>query len=89
MIQQLLKSWWWNKLIRVVFTVSLFLFVKSSNAQVALTDVIIPSGSFDMGDHFGFVDPNHPSDETPIHSVELDSFYISNIEISNAEYLLF
>jgi formylglycine-generating enzyme required for sulfatase activity len=29
--------------------------------------VPIPGGSFEMGDHQGFVDPRHGSDETPIH----------------------
>ena len=36
----------------------------------------IPAGSFEMGDHHGFVDPQHPSDEIPIHRVRLDAFYM-------------
>ena len=37
--------------------------------------VLLPGGTFEMGDHHGFVDPRHGSDETPIHKVRLDSFY--------------
>ncbi len=39
-----------------------------------------------MGDHFGFVDPGHPSDETPLHRVELDSFFIARTETTTASF---
>ena len=29
----------------------------------------IPAGTFEMGDHHGFVDPQHPSDEVPLYKV--------------------
>ncbi len=58
------------------------------NAQTH-TMVIIPADTFSMGDHFGFVDPGHPSDEIPVHSVKLDSFYISTLETSNQQFLAF
>ena len=46
----------------------------------------IPAGTFAMGDHFGFVDPQHPSDETPIHTVRLDAFYIGINDVTTWEY---
>ena len=33
--------------------------------------VLIPAGSFEMGDHSN----EGPSDERPVHTVELDAFY--------------
>ena len=49
----------------------------------------IPAGSFAMGDHFGFVDAQHPSDETPIHTVRLDAFYIGINDVTTWEYCAF
>jgi formylglycine-generating enzyme required for sulfatase activity len=54
-----------------------------------LTDVLIPAGEFAMGDHYGFVDPNHPSDELPIHNVKVDSFYIAATVSTNQQFLTF
>ncbi len=51
--------------------------------------VVIPSDTFSMGDHFGFIDPGHPSDELPIHPVHLNSFLISRYELTNQEFCLF
>ena len=50
---------------------------------------LIPAGSFEMGDHHGFVDPKHGSDETPIHKVRLDAFYIGIYDIKTREYCEF
>ena len=47
---------------------------------------LIPSGKFEMGDHIGFVDPKHGGDETPIHTVRLDSFNIGIYDITTAQY---
>ncbi len=52
-------------------------------------DVRIPGGEYEMGDHFGFVDPAHPSDELPIHLVKINSFYIASTETSNQQFLDF
>lgn len=52
-------------------------------------DVPIPAGIYDMGDHFNFVDPAHPSDETPIHSVKVDSFYMVKTETTNQQFVTF
>ena len=47
---------------------------------------LIPAGSFEMGDHFGFVDPKHGSDETPIHTVTLGAFLIGINDVTTREY---
>ena len=49
----------------------------------------IPGGEFMMGDHFGFVDPSHPSDEVPLHSVMVGSVYMAKTETTNRQYLAF
>jgi formylglycine-generating enzyme required for sulfatase activity len=51
------------------------------------TEVHLSGGEYEMGDHFGFVDPNHPSDELPLHNVKINSFYISNTETTNQQFL--
>jgi len=48
--------------------------------------VRIPGGSYVMGDHFNFVDPDHPSDEIPLHTVTISPFYMSTTLVSNREY---
>ena len=48
--------------------------------------VRIPGGSYMMGDHFGFVDPDHPSDEIPLHSVTISPFYMATTLVTNSEY---
>ena len=57
--------------------------------SIGIVDMPIPVGIYEMGDHFGFVDPAHPSDETPIHSVKVDSFYIAKTETTNQQFLTF
>ena len=47
---------------------------------------LIPAGSFEMGDHHGFDDPKHGSDEIPIHKVWLDSFYVGIYTVTTQEY---
>jgi formylglycine-generating enzyme required for sulfatase activity len=49
--------------------------------------VLIPSGSFEMGDHFNFVDPDHPSDEIPLHTISISAFYMSTTLVTNREYV--
>ena len=51
--------------------------------------VPIPAGSFEMGDHFGFVDPKHGSDEIPIHTVRLDAFQIGVFDVTTKQYVEF
>lgn len=50
---------------------------------------LIPAGTFEMGDHHGFVDPKHGGDETPIHTVRLDAFYIGVCTVTTKEYCEF
>lgn len=47
---------------------------------------LIKAGQFVMGDHHGYVDPQHPSDELPLHTVKVDSFYIGTYELTNQQY---
>ncbi len=46
----------------------------------------IPGGSFVMGDHFNFIDPDHPSDEIPLHNVTISPFYMATTLVTNSEY---
>jgi formylglycine-generating enzyme required for sulfatase activity len=48
--------------------------------------IFIPSGSFEMGDHFGYVDPSHGGDETPIHTVNISAFQIGKYDVMAHEY---
>ncbi|MBI5834496.1 MAG: SUMF1/EgtB/PvdO family nonheme iron enzyme [Armatimonadetes bacterium] len=50
---------------------------------------LIPAGSFEMGDHIGFVDPKHGGDETPIHTVRLDALYLGINDVTNREFCAF
>ncbi len=59
------------------------------NASMNISDVLIPAGTYSMGDHIGFVDPKHPSDELPLHDVKIDSFYMAKTHITNQQYLTF
>ena len=59
------------------------------NISLNITEVNIPGGEYEMGDHFGFVDPHHPSDELPIHLVKVDSFNMTKTETTNQQFLEF
>jgi len=65
---------------RTLTTLVLALGLSAWTARAAQTDrtgfALVPAGTFEMGDHHGFVDPKHGGDETPIHTVRLDAFYI-------------
>ena len=39
-----------------------------------------------MGDHFNYTDPEHPTDEKPLHTVAIDAFYLGTYDITNAQY---
>jgi len=47
--------------------------------------VSVPFGWFEMGDSFNEGD----SDESPVHSVWISTFYIDEYEVTNAQYALF
>ena len=59
------------------------------NLDLNISEALIPGGEFDMGDHFNFVDPSHPSDEYPVHTVKVNSFYCSKTETTNQQFLAF
>ncbi|NVO09243.1 MAG: DUF1566 domain-containing protein [Bacteroidales bacterium] len=59
------------------------------NNSLNFKEAFITGGDFSMGDHFGFVDPSHPSDELPLHNVKVNSFYISKYETTNQQFLAF
>jgi len=59
------------------------------NSSLNINEVHIPGGEYEMGDHFGFVDPHHPSDELPVHLVSVDSFNLAKTETTNQQYLAF
>jgi formylglycine-generating enzyme required for sulfatase activity len=61
--------------------------VQSLSSTIQLPEMaLVPGGQFVMGDHQGYVDPAHPSDEVPLHTVNLDSFYMGVYEVTNQQY---
>jgi formylglycine-generating enzyme required for sulfatase activity len=50
---------------------------------------LIPAGAFEMGDHHGFVDPKHGGDETPVHRVRVDAFYLGIHHVTTEEFAKF
>jgi formylglycine-generating enzyme required for sulfatase activity len=47
--------------------------------------LLVPAGAFQMGDSFG----DGESRERPVHTVDLDAFYVGKLEITNAEWRRF
>jgi formylglycine-generating enzyme required for sulfatase activity len=76
---------------KTVLTAILLISIFGLKAQntVIIQESLIPAGEYEMGDHFGFVDPGHPSDETPVHLVKVDSFYMAKYETTNQQFLNF
>ena len=60
-----------------------------TKSATPLQEVRLPGGEFRMGDHFGFVDPSHPSDELPVHLVRIDPFYMAVTHTTNEQFLAF
>lgn len=58
-------------------------------SNLTVTEVQLSGGDFDMGDHFGFVDPNHPSDEMPIHKVKVNAFRMATTVTTNQQFLAY
>ncbi len=60
--------------------------VKEVQVKVPISDnlILIPGGTFNMGDLEG-INPM----ALPVHSVEIDSFYISPFEVTHMEYIEF
>ncbi len=59
------------------------------NADIHVNEVKIPGGEFVMGDHIGFVDPKHPSDELPLHTVKVAAFSMATTAATNEQYLAY
>ena len=49
------------------------------------TMVLVPAGSFEMGDHFD----EGAADELPVHQVELNTFYMDRYEVTIGQYKRF
>ena len=58
-----------------------------TNPVVTISEVKLTGGEYEMGDHFGFVDPAHPSDETPVHKVKVNAFYMATYATTNKQFL--
>jgi formylglycine-generating enzyme required for sulfatase activity len=72
------------KVIKYVLSIVLFLLIVQVSGQKKIKMVLVEGGTFEMGsDHKSF------KDETPMHHVQVDSFYISQFEISFDDYLAF
>jgi formylglycine-generating enzyme required for sulfatase activity len=61
-------------------------FAMAFGASAQPVMVSLPAGSYEMGDHFGYVDPSHPSDEIPIHTVRLSAFQIGKTDVTVQQY---
>ena len=61
-------------------------FVIAFGASAQPVMVSLPAGSFQMGDHAGFVDPSHPSDELPVHEVQISAFLIGKTDVTVQQY---
>jgi formylglycine-generating enzyme required for sulfatase activity len=78
----------------VLFLSSLSIFGLGENRDVLVnaaavsqhTMISIPGGVFAMGDHYGYVDPSHPSDEIPIHNVSISNFKIGQTDLTVQQY---
>ena len=79
---------------RMIFTPLLILaigvYLRPAAGQAVANDgygdyLLVPAGSFLMGDHTGQGDP----DEAPVHTVYLDEYYIGKDKITNQEYARF
>jgi len=54
----------------------------SFNAQF----IRIPGGSYLMGEHFNFFDPDHPTDEMPLHNVYISPLFMATTLMTCREY---
>lgn len=61
----------------------------TDNSDIGISEITIQGGEYQMGDHFNFVDPAHPSDETPIHLVKVNSCLMAKTETTNQQFLAF
>jgi formylglycine-generating enzyme required for sulfatase activity len=70
----------------VVFCGNLDLLEPENNDSIIRPEMIfVPAGSFDMGDNFD----EGNSYERPVHTVNLDAYYIGKYEVTNTQYANF
>lgn len=69
----------------------LFLTLALCSIQISAApeEVLIPSGSFEMGDHHDLGGREHRNDELPIRSVFLKAFHMGKYEVTVAQYCEF
>ena len=75
----------YNKML--IINIVLFLGIMPSMSQTIVNDgygdyVLVPQGTFQMGDNYNEGDP----DEVPVHTVNVDAFFIGKYKITNGEY---
>jgi gluconolactonase len=70
---------------------SLLILVSAiANITIATPEtVVIPSGSFLMGDHHDLGGREHRNDEIPVRPVQISAFHMGKYEITNAQYCAF
>ena len=73
----------------LLFLTAAALFAQPPGAAKYPEMIRIPAGTFQMGDHHNFVDPAHPSDEVPLHTVSIDALYVGAYDVSNRQYAAF
>lgn len=71
--------------ILAVFTLSLWAATPPTANDGFVDLVLVPAGSFQMGDNFGDGEPR----ERPVHTVDLDAFYIGKYEVTNVQWRKF
>jgi formylglycine-generating enzyme required for sulfatase activity len=79
-----------NRIATIAAVGGLSLLAATNGAQPPVNDgygdfVYVSAGAFKMGDNFGDGLPR----ERPVHSVELDAFYIAKYETTNAQWRRF
>ncbi len=78
-----------NKLIAVLLLVASLCFRAEGQVTVRTSAgtthelVFVPAGPFEMGTESGF------ADSKPVHTVELDAYYIDQYEVTNAQYVAY
>ena len=75
------------KILIVVLCLSCSALTAQTNNPLTLPSLtLVPAGDYMMGDHFGYIDPGHPTDELPLHLVHIDSIYVGTYLITNQQY---
>lgn len=73
----------------LVLVIILFAGIGKSEAYETNTAPVlanVPAGVFIMGDHYGFIDSKHQSDEIPTHSVSISEFSIGIYDITVQQF---